>query len=151
MRKVFIVLCLLLASSFAWCKSRNSWENLNTLEAGDKIQVAEKDHEKVTGAFVSENAQGITLYEKNGKETIDRGEVVRVRVGGQRLRHMLVGIGIGAGADAALAAVSYENCGNCTPSRGAVMGAAVFTGAAIGAIVGGLMSEYKTVYQAANP
>lgn len=150
MRKILIGLCLILASNFAWCKSKNAWENLNTLQAGDKVQIVEKDRTKVSGAFVSVNPQGITLYEKSGKASIEESNVVRVRLGGQRMRHLLIGIGIGAGSGAAWGAVDYNGCNNCAVTRGAAVGAGILVGVAVGAVVGGLMPDYKTVYQVAK-
>lgn len=149
MKKSLIGLCLVLAPSLAWCKSNKTmWENLNALQPGEKIQLFETDHRKISGAFVSVNSNDITINEKSGNATVERGDIARVLAGGQRLRHLSIGVGIGAGAGAAIGGVTYNPHNVLNESRGANMGAGAIVGIAVGAVVGGFMSDFKTVYQA---
>jgi hypothetical protein len=76
------------------------WENLNTLQAGQKIQVVEVNSENDSGMLLSISDKTISLQEKSGEQTIQRLDVRTVRLmdNKHRLRNTLIGASVGAGA-----------------------------------------------------
>ena len=53
MRKVLLLICVLGMSCASWAQTNpSSWENLNTLHAGEKIQVVETTSKKISGTLV---------------------------------------------------------------------------------------------------
>jgi hypothetical protein len=156
MKKMLILACLLAMPCVSWAQSNKAaWENLDSLQPGQKIQVTDKSKGKHSGTFLSAGAQGIKLHEKSGDSSIERENVARVTVPAHRARHALFGLAIGAGAGAGIgAATTRGSCNSSQPyclnvftkADGAAIGAAA--GGAIGAIVGALLPAHKTIYQA---
>ncbi|MGA7885743.1 MAG: hypothetical protein WCA44_08380 [Acidobacteriaceae bacterium] len=127
--------------------NRSSWENLNALRAGQKIQVVEIGAKKHTGLFVSVSATAIVLTETGGDRTIAKQDVrtVKLLTGGHRLRHTLIGAGVGAGAGGGITAAAWEPHGFLGgKGTGAAVGAII--GGVVGAIVGALLPSHPTLY-----
>jgi len=151
MRKLWVLVCVLGMPCVASAQSNQAWENLSTLQAGEKIQVVETNSKKDSGTFVSVSDTAISLQEKAGAQTIQRKDVrsVKLMKHAHRLRNTLIGAGVGAGAGAGIGAASYHPC-NCFIDLGrggqAAIGAVIgFVG---GAVVGVLLPSHKTVYRA---
>src|SRR3984885_6363026 len=137
MGKYWILACLLAMPSVVSAQ----WENLNTLQAGQKIQVIENS-KKDSGTFLSVSDKEISLQGKSGAQTIQRQDVrsVKLMVNKHRLRNTLIGAGVGAGAGAGISAAAWEPRG-FAGGRG--------TGAAVGAaVVGALWPSHETIYRA---
>ena len=132
MRKLLPTL-FLLATSCALSAQTNpaSWSNLNSLQAGQKIQVVDTSAKKHSGTFVSVSDTAIVLTQSNGDRTLQKQDVRAVKLikGSRRLRNTLIGAGIGAGAGGGITAAAWEPHG-FLGGRG--------TGAAVGAIIGGI-------------
>jgi hypothetical protein len=144
MRKYWILACLLAMPSVASAQ----WENLNTLQAGQKIQVIENSR-KDSGTFLSVSDKEISLQGKSGAQTIQRQDVrsVKLTVNKHRLRNTLIGAGVGAGAGAGISAAAWEPRGFAGGrGTGAAVGAAI--GAVGGAVVGALWPSHETIYRA---
>jgi hypothetical protein len=144
MRKYWILACLLAMPSVGSAQ----WENLNTLQAGQKIQVIENSR-KDSGTFLSVSDKEISLQGKSGAQTIQRQDVrsVKLTVNKHRLRNTLIGAGVGAGAGAGISAAAWEPRGFAGGrGTGAAVGAAI--GAVGGAVVGALWPSHETIYRA---
>ncbi len=141
--------CLLLAPALTFAQAgKDSWDNLKQLQPGQKIEVVDRQMKSFKGEFASFTDEAIWLREKNGEQSIERANVVRVSVRdtSHRTRNMLLGAAIGGGVALAativpLVANSNEGngCGVCVVGIAAGFGG----GAAIGALPGS-----RTVYRA---
>jgi len=144
MRKFWIWACLLAVPSVVSAQ----WENLNTLQAGQKIQVVQTS-KKDSGTFLSVSDKEISLQGKSGAQKIQRQDVrsVKLMVNKHRLRNTLIGAGVGAGAGAGISAAAWEPRGFLGGrGTGAAVGAVI--GAAGGAGVGALWPGHETIYRA---
>lgn len=150
MRKLMLLVFVLGIPCSSWAQGgQASWESLNALHAGDKIQVAEMNSKVVSGTFVSYSDTAISLQERSGQQTIQKQDVgsVKLTKNKQRLRNTLIGAGVGAGAGAGTGAGTWENRGFLGGKGvGAAVGAVI--GAIAGAVVGALVPSHHTVYRA---
>jgi hypothetical protein len=155
MRRVLLLICLLGISWAAQAKSNSAiWENLNTLRAGETIQVREVNNTKVSGTFLNFTYAGITVQAEPGPQTIQKQDVQSVKrmKNTHRLRNALILAGVGAGAGAGIGAAAHHPCpssqsfcfdigGRSLPAGiGAVVG---FLG---GGAVGALLPDHETIY-----
>jgi len=144
MRKFWILACLLGMP----CVVSAQWENLNTLQVGQKIQVLENS-KKESGTFLSVSDKDISLQGKSGTQTIHRQDVrsVKLMENKHRLRNTLIGAAVGAGVGAGISAAAWEPHGYAGGrGTGAAVGAVI--GAAGGAVVGALWPAHETIYRA---
>ena len=144
MRIFWILACLLAMPSVASAQ----WENLNTLQAGQKIQVVQTS-KKDSGTFLSVSDKEISLQGKSGTQSIHRQDVrsVKLMENKHRLRNTLIGAAVGAGAGAGISAAAWEPRGFAGGrGTGAAVGAVI--GAVGGTIVGALWPSHETIYKA---
>jgi hypothetical protein len=144
MRIFWILACLLAMPSVASAQ----WENLNTLQAGQKIQVLQTS-KKDSGTFLSVSDKEISLQGKSGTQSIHRQDVrsVKLMENKHRLRNTLIGAAVGAGAGAGISAAAWEPRGFAGGrGTGAAVGAVI--GAVGGTIVGALWPSHQTIYKA---
>jgi hypothetical protein len=91
-------------------KPERSWENLNRLQAGQKVKVLQMDMKFRKGRFLGFTDEMISLRIKKDEVAVPRDEVMRVSLRGKRSRvkSALAGMGLGA----ALGAVALmASCG----------------------------------------
>lgn len=150
MRKLWIIICVLAMPCVASAQSNQAWENLSTLQAGQKIQVVETNSKKESGTFVSVSDTAISVQGKAGARTIDKKDVRSVKLTKQvyRLRNTLIWAGVGAGAGAGIGAASYSPPSGFLGGRGAHAAIGAVVGFVGGAIVGALWPSHTTVYHA---
>lgn len=131
--------------------SQSPWENLSTLHAGQKIQVAGMKTKTVSGAFASFSDGAISLQTRRGEQTIERQDIRNVKLieNKRRLRNALIGAAVGAGAGAGIGAAAWENHGYAG-GKGTGAGVSAAIGAVVGATVGALWPSHKTIYRAAG-
>ena len=88
------------------------WGNLNTLHAGDKMQVTKSKSKSVTGTFSNVSDTAISLQTGGRSQTIARQEIESVKLMNHkhRLRDTLIAAGVGAGAGAGIGAATYHSC-----------------------------------------
>ena len=139
------------------------WENLNTLSTGEKIQIIGMGSKAVSGAFLNVSDAAISLQVSAGPRTIQRQDVlsVKLRKHQHRLRNTLLGAAIGFGAGAGIGAATYHTAQPCPPTTGfgvclnglgdsrglhAAFGAVI--GLAGGTVVGAVWPSRKTIYLA---
>ncbi len=150
MRSLLLIVCALAMPCASSAQSKQpSWGNLSTLQAGQKIEVVEKNLKKDTGTFAAVSDDGIRLNESTGEQTIPRASVMRVtlRHNKHRLRNTLIGAAVGVGAGAAIGAATYGN-GRCFCSRGGLAGFGAAIGLVGGTVVGATWPSHPTIYRA---
>jgi hypothetical protein len=82
-----------------------SWQNLNYVRVGEKIQVVERNSTKISGMFLNISDGAISVQQEGGSQAIPRQDVVSVKLmkNRHRLLNTFIGAAIGAGARAAIA------------------------------------------------
>ncbi len=58
---------------------KQSWENLNQLGAGQKIEVVDMNSRSLNGTFLGFSEEAISLRVGNGEVAVQRANVLRVR------------------------------------------------------------------------
>ncbi len=126
---------------------KDSWDNLQELRPGQKIELVDTSMKSLKGAFVSVSDEAISFEAGKTVQSVERAKIARVSVRdtSHRTRNMLLGAAIGGGIAVAatlvpLAASSNEgnSCGVCVAAIAAGFGG----GAALGAIPGS-----RTIYR----
>ena len=132
-----------------------SWQSLQQLAPGQKIEVARTKSGPVRGTFVSFSDQSITLREKQQETAISRADVSRVRLlPARRRRYALIGAAVGAGAGAGAGAgigesVANESGGDFRNLKPAIIGVTAGLGALIGLVIGSAAGgRHTTIYSA---
>jgi hypothetical protein len=127
--------------------NRAAWENLSTLQAGQKIQVVEMNSKKDKGTFLNVSETAISLQLADGVRTIQRQDVRNVKLmkHAHRLRNTLIGAGVGFGAGFGIG-VATENRDVISHLENRLLGGGI--GLLGGAVVGALLPSHKTVYRA---
>ena len=131
--------------------ARGDWSAVEALAPGEKLVVRTRDGERLAGRFVS--ASDLLLVVRHGETDIslarDNVRLVQLNRGKSRLKGMLFGAAIGAGAGFGVGGVLYF------PYRDDMAGVTVpaFTGlgAAVGAGIGAALAKGNknvTVYEA---
>jgi hypothetical protein len=148
MRKLWILVCVLGLP----CVASAQWDNLNRLQAGQKVQVVEVNSKKDSGTFLSVSDTTISVQGKSGQQTIQRQDVgsVKLMENKHRLRNALIGGAVGAGAGAGISAGAWEPRGFAGgKGTGAAVGAVI--GFAAGAVVGAIWPSHEVVYRTKGP
>ncbi len=124
----------------------HSWENLQQVRVGQKIEVVDTNLKKYKGTFLSFSEEAISVRVKKGEVAIQRPHVLRVSVhGGGRWKNALTGVVIGAVAGLLLGAiVDYGD--DLDSNDGKIFAPLVFGG--VGAGLGSIFPGFHTVYRA---
>lgn len=147
-----ILAVILGLSSSLFAQQQGSWSNLNSLKAGQHIQVVETNLKRHDGKFIAATDDLLSLHEDAADISIKRDAVARVSTssGAKRGQHVLIGLVTGAAAGAAIGALSGSSHGFLGgSSRGLTALAGIVIGAPSGAIVGAAVPAHKTVYRSA--
>jgi hypothetical protein len=154
-RKLLVLICVLGIPCAAWPQSKpTSWENLNTLQCNEKIQVVEINANKISGLFSNVSDAAISLQAEGRQQTIQRPDVrsVKLMKYPHRLRNTIIGAAVGAGVGAGIGTVGHHqgslqnpNGTLIKPAQGAEIGAVI--GLVGGAVIGALVTSHKTIYQ----
>lgn len=136
--KLFLMLGLLLVPAWVFA-DQPGWDNLNLLAAGNKVQVEDPNHKKLSGTFIEYSNTGITLQTSGGAQTLRREDVrvVKLMENHHRLRNTAIGAAIGTGVGAGVGAATYRPCSQtgflaCVGAQGRGLNVG------IGAVVGGI-------------
>jgi hypothetical protein len=148
--QVLAIVVSLFCGQAGWAQTvdaESSWENLQALRAGQRVEVFQTDLRSQRGKFLEVSDGALSLKVKNDTLTIPREKVLRVstREKSKRLRNILIGaavgtaigLGIGAWVDSQ-ASESGENLGRFI---GFLVG--VGSGAGIGAAIPGDRTIYR--------
>ena len=95
-------------------KPEESWDNLRTLQVGEKIQVVDQKLKSQDGRFRSVSDEAITFQADQDEVSVQRADVLRVssRKGMGRGKHALIGLAVGAGVGAIV------GCADSNPEPG---------------------------------
>ena len=141
MKKLLAMMLLTAMTAFG-----AGWNSVTQIAEGQKIELKMRDGVKLQGTLISATAESIAIRYKSGERSIDRADVLRVRVydAGRRTRRGIMWTAIGAGAGLG---IGFAVCPYC-PNEGhsGYAGTGVGVGAGIGAL-GFLSSPFKTVYE----
>lgn len=132
-------------------QGKQSWDNLNRLQAGQKIQVVQMDMKSLEGRFLGFTDEMISLRVKKDEIAVPREEVVRVSLRGKGKRGLsaLVGAGLGAALGAIIGRAGVSGPTQAGETElvtwgGAIIGAGA--GAGVGAAVP-FIGGYETIYR----
>lgn len=155
MRRLLIVTCLLGMAPVSWAgTNRGSWEGLESLRAGQKIEVVETSLKKHSGTFLTVSDEAIQLREGATDEAIKKENVMRVTSleNSHHARNALIFGAVGAGVGAGIGAAAYHSCtaqSFCiVDARGITTGVGAVIGLAGGAVVGAVLPSHDTIYRA---
>jgi len=141
------LICVLGTPCASWAQSNPaSWQNLNTLQPGEKIQVTEVNSTKVSGTFVNVSDAAISLQEKTRQEMVQRQDVrsVKITAHQHRLRNTLLGAAIGFGAGVGIGAATYQQG---FLGRRFQAGVGGLFGVASGTVVGAVWPSHTTIFR----
>ncbi len=130
------------------------WSNLQQLRVGQRIEVVDTNLKKLKGTFLSFSEEAISLRVKKQEVAVQREDVFRVslREKSKRLRNVLIGLAIGAGAGVAAAEIFARTEQPIAPFRGEYRAIAyvvlVPVGLGVGAGIGAGFPGYQTIYRA---
>jgi hypothetical protein len=156
--KIILLLICIVGISCASLAQTNqtSWSNLGTLRPGQKIQVVETTSKKHSGLFASVSDTAISYRETTGEQSIQKQDVLSVKLmeNKHRLRNTLIVAGAGAGVGAAIGAAVYKPCSTsfCLDVGGRALPTGIFAvvGGVGGAIVGVLLPSHSTIYSVSS-
>jgi hypothetical protein len=154
MRKLLFLICVLGIPCAARAQSKSTtWENLITLQAGEKIHVVEMNSKKVSGRFSNVSDAAISLQAEASEQTIQRRDVrsVKLMKHQHRLRNTLIGAAVGFGAGTGIGAAAAHPCSPSqpyclAPGRGIPAAFGGVIGLIGGAVVGALVPSHRTIY-----
>ena len=135
----------------------NSWDALNTLHAGQRIEVVETNLKKHRGTFSTVTDEAIQVREGGSDVGIKREDVMRVTLldKSHRLRNAFIlgaggaGTGAGIGAAATRCSSTSGSFNFCGLGRGVAIGIGAVAGLMGGAGIGAAIPSHPTVYRAA--
>ena len=128
--------------------AEGTWETLNQLRFGEKIEVIDQRLRALKGTLVAVSAEAITLRHSQGETAVRRSDVIRVGSHGRdRRKNALKGalVGLAAGLIAGAVADYFDDVDSSDPgsNNGKLGGALV--GVAAGAGVGSAFPGYRTI------
>lgn len=141
MRKLLAMMLLASMTAFG-----AGWDSVTQIEEGQTIELKTRDGVKLKGTLISTSTESIGIRYKSGERSIDRVDVLRVRVydAGRRIRRGIVWTAVGAGAGIAIGFGVCPYCSN--EGHSGYVGVGAIGGAGVGAL-GFLSSPYETVYE----
>lgn len=137
--------------------NEDSWDALNTLRAGQRIEVFETNLKNHKGIFSAVTGEAIQLREGGGGSdvAIPRQNVLRVTLleKSHRLRNAFIYGGVGAGAGAGISAAATRcpppnGFSLCGIGRGAIIGGSAVVGLLAGGGIGAAIPSHPTIYRA---
>jgi hypothetical protein len=100
------------AQSAAAPGSKSEWTAVQSLAIGARIRVTTTDRKTIQGAFQSATGEGLALGQPSGAEMLARTSIksVSVKGPGHRIRHALIGLGLGAAGGLGAGAAVDAGC-----------------------------------------
>lgn len=141
--------------------NENSWDALNTLRAGERIEVFETNLKNHKGTFSAVTGEAIQLREGGPSDrgdmtvAIPRQNVLRVTLleKSHRLRNALIFGAVGAGTGAGISAgatrcsTSTGSFNLCGVGNGVIIPASALLGLLAGAGIGAAIPSHPTIYR----
>ena len=132
----------------------HSWENLNQLWVGEKIQVVDTNLKSLKGKFLGFSEEAISLRVGKDEVAIPRANVLRVgsRWKSKGLRRILIGMALGGGVGLVTGAALSPHLSRAIdlpPGKTdfSFMYATTAVGVLTGAALGRVFPGYQTVYR----
>ena len=156
MRNLALIAILLVMPVLSHAQTnRNSWDALNALHTGQRIEVVETNLKKHKGRFSIVTDDAIQLREGGSDVGIKREGVMRVTLldESHRLRNAFIlggagaGTGAGIGAAATRCSSSSGSFNLCGLGRSVAIGIGAVAGLAGGAGTGAAIPSHPTVYR----
>ena len=148
-----LLLMGMVLASFVSAQDRDEhrWENVESLRAGQKLEVTTTQLRTIQGTYLNSSEAAIRLRTPQGEVSLTREEVFRVKSQeGKRKQNILIGVVVGALAGVALGAVAdyKDDVDGSDPgsNNGKLGGSAV--GAGVGAGIGSLFAGHRVIYRA---
>ena len=142
---------VLVSFGFAQDRDENRWENVESLNTGQKLEVTTTQLRTIRGTYLNSSEAAIRLKTPEGEVTVVREEVFRVKSQeGKRKQNILVGVVVGALSGVVLGAVAdYKDDvdGSDPGSNNGKLGGGM-VGAGVGAGVGSLFAGHRVIYRA---
>jgi len=133
--------------------TQNSWAALNTLHAGQRIEIVETSLKKHKGTFSTVTDEALQLREGGDDVGVKKENVMRVTLldKSHRLRNILILGAVGAGAGAGIGAASTR-CSNssdafCGLGRSIAVGLGGVLGLGGGMGIGAAIPSHPTIYR----
>ncbi|MBS1818990.1 MAG: hypothetical protein JSU08_13740 [Acidobacteria bacterium] len=127
----------------------DAWSQvLLEIHRGDRLVVTRRDMTHVDGRVVSIDTAGLTVLVDGTERTVAVDDVAQLRVRGDRRRHVLVGIAVGAVAGAVGTVLIDQQSSHPSTKREAATIGAIVIGAPAGALAGALWPAGHVVYVA---
>ena len=150
MRRALLVACLLMIPCVSRAqKTPASWDGLNALRAGDKVEVVETSLKKHTGTFAAVSEESLTLREGAAEQSIRKEDVMRVTslAKSHRLRNALIFAAVGGGAGAGIGAAAFPCRRGDICVNGITAGIFGVSGFLGGAAIGAFVPSHPTIYR----
>ncbi|HUU13424.1 MAG TPA: hypothetical protein VM182_06910 [Terriglobia bacterium] len=155
MRKLILglILSILTPRLVSGQTAKDSWDNLKQLRSGQKTQVVDMNLKSFRGKLIGVTDEAISLRVKKEEVTVERDNVLRVTDRGRskRVRNMVIGAAVGAGAGLAAGEAWARNAQPIAKYRGeysAISRILIPIGAGAGAGVGAAFPSHPTIYRA---
>ena len=122
--KFSMAVFLVLLFSPLHAQENTSWETLaKSLKAGKRISVTQMNLSSFQGKLVTISDDSLTVEaEGHQTKTVQRSEIVRVSLAGQRARNALIGLGIGVAAGAGIGLAIQGNPDVSSATAAAIVG-----------------------------
>ncbi len=131
-----------------------SWDNLQQLRAGQKIQVVDMNMKSLKGTFLTVSDEALSLQVGGDDVAIQRPDVFRVssREKNKRLRNALLGLGIGGAAGGVGMWLAVREAQPISRFRGEYYDIAKWIflplGLGVGTGIGAAIPSHPTIYRA---
>lgn len=140
MRSLAFVVCPFFALSLAAQEPAVKWENMKALAPGTQFRVVSSaSPQPIEGRLKSVTDGDLSLMRDNRVESLSRAQVVSVSVRekGHRVRHALIGLGVGVAAGALIGwGIGHSQASGCQKSGGGWCGLDTVAGAGLGGLSG---------------
>lgn len=149
-----LAVILLAVSLVANGEDVKSWANLDSIAAGQALEIRNLSGRSVRGNYTAHSEQSIDLSVNQQLVSIPRIQISAIRLRTRTQKAIWIGLGLGAAAGAAVGAgigsgVSNESGGDFSNLTPLVIGVCAGVGALVGLGIGSVLANrHRTIYRA---
>ncbi len=117
----------------------SQWDALKMLAPGTEVRVAPANAKPIQGTLESVTDSDLVLAQAGGSKSFGRTQILSVSVKGKdhRLRHAMIGLGVGTAAGVLIGyGVGHAQANNCSSKGGWFCGFDEGVGLAVGGVAG---------------